>query len=78
MAINNDLNVRLSRGATRKAGSASRKRSLYIKPLLILVAAVMLPLTVWESWYLLRTSLDRPVGRVMVEGDFRFVDQLRV
>ena len=78
MATNTDLKARLSRGATRKAGSASRKRSLNIKPLLILAAAIMLPLAVWESWHLLRASLDRPVGRVMVEGDFRFVDQLRV
>ena len=78
MAANSDFNERLSRGATRKAGSASGKRRLSIKPLLILAVAIVMPLAVLESWYLLRTSMDRPVGRVMVEGDFRFVDQLRV
>lgn len=39
---------------------------------------VSLPLAAIEIWPSVRGAIDRPVGRVLVEGDFRFVDQTRV
>lgn len=78
MNTKNELKARPSRGATRKAVSASRRRSFNVKPFLCVALLLSLPFIAIEAWQLARTAIDRPVGRVIVEGDFRFVDQLRV
>lgn len=78
MSTKNELKARSSRGATRKAVSASRRRSFNVKPFLCVALLLSLPFIAIEAWQLARTAIDRPVGRVVVEGDFRFVDQVRI
>lgn len=78
MNTKNELKARPSRGATRKAVSASRRRSFNVKPFVCVAFLLALPFVALEAWQFARAAIDRPVGRVVVEGDFRFVDQLRV
>ena len=75
----NELKARSSRGATRKASKPMfRVRGVNFKALLWVVCLLVLPLAAVKLWPLVGVSIDRPVGRVLVEGDFYFVDQVRV
>lgn len=57
---------------------SSRRWGAWTKSLLLIVSCTGLPFIALEAWQLALGAVDRPVGRVAVTGNFRFVEQMQV